>query len=180
MLVYNGENCSTCPRAPVPSLFPLGRALLAHGTMCIPLLAGLDQQQGLELGCDGPGDASGEKPWPGLLPGQAQQPSEHRSTARCGSHPSATKEPWTSAVPSSPQVPALQSCWEQPCCALTLLPSAGWKQGGSISNGAVAFSAAWLCLTGEFAVSLPLARLRGAGCWAVGLPSSRLLPLQMR
>lgn len=45
-------------------LFPACFLLVKHCQHmghCISLLAGLDQQQGLEPGCDGPGDASGEK-----------------------------------------------------------------------------------------------------------------------
>lgn len=65
----------------------------------------------------------------GLVPGQTQQPSARRSNSLVRNVSCAAEEPWPTVVPS----------WEQPCCPFALLPSAGRKPGGSITNGLLPF-----------------------------------------
>lgn len=45
-MVYNGENHCTYPRVTVPSPIPLGRALPAHGALCIASCPGWARSRG--------------------------------------------------------------------------------------------------------------------------------------
>lgn len=158
-MVYSGENGCAPFRASVPILFPLSRALWAHGALHPPpAWSGPAARAGAGLWWTRGHIRRATLAWPAArtnptaLSMQEQQPGEDRVLVQ-------PRSPGAVSFPAGSSLAALSLC----------SPWLAESREDPSAMGCCLFCSS----KGEFAASPALALLHGTGCWALGLPSSR-------